>query len=195
MGVLKLEQSRPKPGPSVYLTIGVVKEPDHNVNLVRGHVMAKWIIAVFVLSLTACGGGESPQPTAEPVAPVRENNIETMTNHGYGFHYDLITPAGIRVRYSATTNKELFTPEKIDADFKAAATCANYTAVATPMVIFVDEAPGGYGGYTHFATGTILLYRYASIKHEFVHFFMAALAVPNQQNRDHVSPLFGACSL
>ena len=154
--------------------------------------MAKWIIAVSFLVLSGCGG-DTEQQTTQTSDP-RTTHIETMTNYGYGFHYDIMTPAGIRLRYAEKTERAFFTPEKIDADFRRAAACANYTASVMPLVIFVDEPIAGqYGGMAKFSTGTVLIYQYQSVYHEYMHFFLAVWGEGDHANAGHTSQLFSLC--
>lgn len=91
--------------------------------------MAKWIIAVFVLSLTACGDQSAPANTP----PANQNPQPTDSNHGYGYHYTGSSPNGLRIRqYSGKDFLGYFA-----TDWDELIACTGMSGRA-PLIILVD---------------------------------------------------------
>lgn len=143
----------------------------------------KWIYAVFLLLLAACGSsGEGGH-----------------NNHGYGYSYDAITESGLRVRYPpapTTYTPDYFPPSFFETVYREVMECAglNYPG---PLVVMV--APPLYfegdsvSGITYHDTGTIVITRTSIMRHEFVHYLLLMNGFPNDRNKNHDSPLFDAC--
>lgn len=150
--------------------------------------MAKWILP-FIL-LVGCGDQSDPD----------------SSNYGYGYHYDVTTSDGLRVRYSQN-NIEL-SLEQIAESYRSVAACMGVAANNPPLVIFVPEPmyfqnDAGetitvYGQYYY--TGTVVVtdkYVYGVtiifLRHEFVHHFLDINSLSRYDNANHKSSLFSKC--
>ena len=157
--------------------------------------------SALAMLLAACGGGESTD------------------NHGYGYAYDLGSLDGTRLR-NLPGSLELTQAdfeELVAEPYRATEKCAQIVT-GGPLVVAVIMDETGYTtigrGNTFFDTGliratpqAILDSRYyagnpatgrlpgtSTLRHEFVHYLLAASGFPEDLNASHRSPLFKDCS-
>jgi hypothetical protein len=130
---------------------------------------------------------------------------------GYGCHYDLSTPDGVRFRNDPPTiifdqaGMEHFIAEP----YREVEVCAQIVT-GGPLVIALPALNVGIEGET-FNDGVIVITDggaisswdsnpatgappYSALRHEYVHHLLNAVGFPIGDNRCHRSPLFLACS-
>lgn len=157
-------------------------------------------------------------------AELNEAAVAIATNHGYGYGYDLISPDGVRFRNDPMLMQPLdqaaFDSIVVQA-YRETETCTGISAPG-PLIITVemtqDEIDRGLQavgtGRSFIDTGTIIVtptaitdpYFYtgnpetgrlpgaSTMRHEDVHYLLAASGFPNDLNVSHQSPLFTQCS-
>lgn len=147
---------------------------------------------LIAIALAGCGGGGAEQD---------------LPCHNFGCGYDLSSPDGTRLRNGA--GKEL-TQDQFEAwivaPYLEVEACAQVLA-GGPLVI-ISNWPGQHnppqGGNTFIDADPLILLdpgwvergadRPSGLKHEYVHYLLAASGFPADLNRAHDSPLFMECA-
>ena len=139
--------------------------------------MAKWIIAISVLLLAACGSDEAN--TQQP----QDNN------HGYGYHYTDSNADGLRLR-AYGVKPSLF--GYLETAWSEITACAGLPIPRGPLIIAVDSSnahlddPAEYG-HTFIDTGTILVggVTEQTVKDAMLHVLLKSAGFDDAQNMAH----------
>lgn len=133
-----------------------------------------------------------------------DNNAAFATNHGFGWHYDVVGPdAGMRIRFHPQYTSA--SVQQIEAIYLATQACTGI--VAPPPLVVISPPPiypenPQYLGLCYFDTGLVVIDgRYSNDQHlfyeykeEFVHHLLHAAGMHPDANRAHQSPLFSTCT-
>lgn len=144
---------------------------------------ANWIIAVFVLSLTACGD----QATTQSPPPSADNN------YGYGFHYTYSNPNGLRLRQQ--DGESLL--DYFSVAWSEMVTCSGLPAPNGPLILLV---PYGDPAVSHSINGSsslsgvfldtnTILFSKAwpdSVKDTMLHILLRSAGIDDAGNMAHV---------
>jgi hypothetical protein len=149
--------------------------------------------------LASCGDSEHPR------APCA----------GFGCEYDLSTADGLRFRnHPPVTTLDQLRVERIAAFYRETETCAAIVTGGPLIIAVADGTLNGAWGYTYFDAGVILMVDsvinyeltivmptggaigdpYSMLKHEFIHYLLAASGFSAELNAAHASPLFRQCA-
>lgn len=142
---------------------------------------------LLLAALAACGG---PQDDGD-------------NNHGYGSQYDLISPDGVRLRNDpAAPLSQAGFEIQVVGPYRDVEGCTQIMA-GGPLIIAIDiplQMTPPTIGFTFLGTRPLILisppisdYPF-TLRHEFVHYLLAAAGFPDELNRTHQSPLFMKCS-
>lgn len=119
------------------------------------------------------------------------------SNHGYGYEYDLIVADGTRLRNApdllTLTQEQMQT--QIAEPYQDVERCAEI-ATGGPLVVIITDL----WGWTYLGDDPLVLILPQGIeddrvlRHEYVHYLLAASGFPFEENKCHRSPLFLACA-
>lgn len=150
----------------------------------------KWIVTLAAILLLGCGQ-----------ATVSEDN------YGYGWHYDVQSGSGLRVRYNGVNPQiDIIYIESLYVDV---VNCVGTPAHGNPLLVFVDSSElGNNGNYSpgliYRDTGLILIDKdtatdywnwfRSTAGHEFTHWLLNGV-ISDEEHRLHTSPIFSLCAV
>jgi hypothetical protein len=115
---------------------------------------------------------------------------DSANNHGYGWEYDAIGPAGMKVRKPGETARDVAVLEQRARNVFICADEPN--APPPPFVIFVPDGtlPDGFKGWFYDGPPLILLETADLIEHETLHYLLDRRG---DLDAGHTSPLWARC--
>ena len=128
--------------------------------------------------------------------------VENNNNYGYGWEYDYRDEStGLRVRYDLAET-DFYPFSQINQWYIETMECTQIFAAVGPLVIILDTdyVDGIHRGMIYVDAGLILIGGQIinkidrTIKHEFIHYLLAASGYVHDPNNQHESDLFYSCN-
>lgn len=133
-------------------------------------------------------------------------------NHGYGYGYDMIAPDGTRLRNNppVTAFDQTEMQRLVVEPYHEVEKCVQVFTGGPLVVAVPNDGLSGRAGTTYLDTGLVVVTDnaaqdgldtrlhvggpFSTLRHEYVHYLLAASGFPDELNRTHQSPLFLDCS-